>query len=263
MENLNPKIKITASTSIVNFMNISNSYYDMIISIQNSAVNQSVTMKDTEGNDITEQPVVLTTSVKIILKDVKIGSILFSDTNSYNIIISYIVKREASGIPYIDFDYSTGNQNINSTRKIYDFYSYSSGSFNSTTFAASDFVPNGYIAHILGIFFEWSAGTTNSTTEIGLYLQVNSSAKSFLVGYTNMNITSGDTYACAIGESIATNTPASGTGYALSGLININNLILNSTSTFSFLNSVENVSIASSSHPLTVRYILEPIVNKV
>ena len=88
MENLNPKIKITASTSIINFMNISNSYYDMIISIQNSAVNQSVTMKDTEGNDITEQPVVLTTSVKIILKDVKIGSILFYDTTSYNIIIS-------------------------------------------------------------------------------------------------------------------------------------------------------------------------------
>ena len=263
MENLNPKIKITASTSIVNFMNISNSYYDMIISIQNSAVNQSVTMKDTEGNDITEQPVVLTTSVKIILKDVKIGSILFSDTNSYNIIISYIVKREASGIPYIDFDYSTGNQNINSTRKIYDFYSYSSGSFNSTTFSASDFVPNGYIAHILGIFFEWSAGTTNSSTHIGLELNVNNLGNPYLIGYTTMDITGGDLYNCAIGESITSNTPIASSGIVLNGLLNINNLILNSSSSFIIWNSVESVSIAPSGTPLTIRYILEPIINGV
>ena len=271
MENLNPKIKITASTSIVNFMNISNSYYDMIISIQNSAVNQSVTMKDTEGNDITEQPVVLTTSVKIILKDVKIGSILFSDTNSYNIIISYIVKREASGIPYIDFDYSTGNQNINSTRKIYDFYSYSSGSFNSTTFAASDFVPNGYIAHILGIFFEWDAKTTNSTTNIGLGIYVNGVPNLYPVGYTTMNITSGDHYACSIGEDISSNSPGA---FALStsgiaggeifcGFVNIPNLQFVSTSTFSLLNSVEDVAINVTNTNLTVRYILEPVVNGV
>ena len=263
MENLNPKIKITASTSIVNFMNISNSYYDMIISIQNYAVNQSVTMKDTEGNDITEQPVVLTTSVKIILKDVKIGSILFSDTTSYNIIISYIVKREASGIPFIDFDYSTGNQNINSTRKIYDFYSYSSGSFNSTTFAASDFVPNGYIAHILGIFFGWIAGTTNSSTHIGLELNVNNLGNPYLIGYTTMDITDGDLYNCAIGESITSNTPIALSEISLNGLLNINNLILNSSSTFIIWNSVESVSIATSGIPLTIRYILEPIINGV
>ena len=260
---INPRVKTVSSTSSVDFRNTSGAYYDMIISVQNQAINQSINITDTEGNLITEQPVVLTTSVKIILKDVKIGSILFSDTNSYNIIISYIVKREASGIPYIDFDYSTGNQNINSTRKIYDFYSYSSGSFNSTTFTASDFVPNGYIAHILGIFFEWGAGTTNSSTHIGLELNVNNLGNPYLIGYTTMDITDGDLYNCAIGESITSNTPIASSGIVLNGLLNINNLILNSSSSFIIWNSVESVSIAPSGTPLTIRYILEPIINGV
>ena len=260
---INPRVKTVSSTSSVDFRNTYGAFYDMIISVQNQAIDQSINITDTEGNLITEQPVVLTTSVKIILKDVKIGSILFSDTNSYNIIISYIVKREASGIPYIDFDYSTGNQNINSIRKIYDFYSYSSGSFNSTTFAASDFVPNGYIAHILGIFFEWSAGTTNSSTHIGLELNVNNLGNQYLIGYTTMDITDGDLYNCAIGESITSNTPIASSGIVLNGLLNINNLILNSSSSFIIWNSVESVSIAPSGTPLTIRYILEPIINGV
>ena len=154
-----------------------------------------------------------------------------------------------------------GEVAVTGTAYIYGYYEYSSGNFNSTTFAASDFVPNGYFAHILGIFFGWAAGTTNSATKIGLILQVNP-VNSFIVGYTTMDIASGSYYACAIGESIASNTPIAGVSNSLNGMLNINNLILNSSSTFSLLNSVESPSIASSTPIMTVRYILEPIITK-
>ena len=104
----NPKVKTVSSTSTVTFRNTQGSYYDMIISIQNQTINQSISITDTEGNNVTENPIVLTVPAKVILKDVQVGSITFSDSNSYNVIISYIVKTTASGIPYIDVDYQNG-----------------------------------------------------------------------------------------------------------------------------------------------------------
>ena len=105
---INPRVKTVSSTSSVDFRNTSGAFYDMIISIQNQTINQSITILDTEGNEITEQPIVLTVPAKVILKDVKIGSISFSDSNSYSVIISYVVKESSSGIPYIDIDYQNG-----------------------------------------------------------------------------------------------------------------------------------------------------------
>ena len=104
----NPKVKTVSSTSTVTFRNTQGSYYDMIISIQNQTINQSITITDTEGNNVTENPIVLTVPAKVILKDVQVGTITFSDSNSYNVIISYIVKTTVSGIPYIDIDYQSG-----------------------------------------------------------------------------------------------------------------------------------------------------------
>ena len=104
----NPKVKTVNSTSTVTFRNTSGSYYDMIISVQNQTIDQSINITDTEGNLVTENPIVLTVPAKVILKDVQVGTITFSDSNSYSIIISYLVKESASGIPYIDVDYQNG-----------------------------------------------------------------------------------------------------------------------------------------------------------
>ncbi len=108
------KIKTTASTSNVIFTNTERGFYDMIISIQNSLVNQTINIYDTEGNLVTEDPIPLNQSAKIIIKDVKIGKISFSDPNSYLIVISYTVKVTASGIPYIDIDYASANTVLSS-----------------------------------------------------------------------------------------------------------------------------------------------------
>ncbi|MHB8303967.1 MAG: hypothetical protein ACYDC6_14230 [Acidobacteriaceae bacterium] len=135
------KIKTVASTSKVDFQNISHSYYDMIISIQSSTINQTITMVDTEGINITEQPIVLTRSLKIIMKDQKIGSISFSDPNSYTIIISYSIKREAAGIPFIDFDYSTANTSVSHTAHLLAFNAATSGTANEITQLVAPLTP--------------------------------------------------------------------------------------------------------------------------
>ena len=104
----NPKVKTVNSTSTVTFRNTSGSDYDMIISVQNQTIDQSISITDTQGNLITEHPIVLTVPAKVIVKDVQVGTITFSDTNSYSIIISYLVKESANGIPYMDIDYQNG-----------------------------------------------------------------------------------------------------------------------------------------------------------
>jgi hypothetical protein len=131
------KIKTVSSTSKVDFQNISNSYYDMIISIQYSPVNQSINFVDTEGNQINDQPIVLTQSCKIILKDIQLGSISFSDPYIYSILISYSVKRESQGIPYIDFDFATAN--VNSLSRFFAFYGKTSATAN-TNLPLVDFI---------------------------------------------------------------------------------------------------------------------------
>ena len=77
----NPKVKTVNSTSTVTFRNTSGSYYDMIISVQNQTIDQSINITDTQGNLITENPIVLTVPAKVILKDVQVGTISFSDAN--------------------------------------------------------------------------------------------------------------------------------------------------------------------------------------
>ena len=104
----NPKVKTVNSTSTVTFRTTSGSFYDMIISVQNQTISQSISITDTQGNLITENPIVLTVPAKVILKDVQVGTITFSDANSYSIIISYLVKESANGIPYVDIDYQNG-----------------------------------------------------------------------------------------------------------------------------------------------------------
>lgn len=112
---ISPKVKTVASTSSVTFRNTSDSYYDMIISIQNQTITQSISITDTEGNSVTENPIVLSVPAKIILKDVKIGTISFSDENVYNVIISYIIKDTIAGIPYVDIDYQNGYTYVQET----------------------------------------------------------------------------------------------------------------------------------------------------
>ena len=192
MSSLTTKIKTTPSTSTVTFTNISGSYYDMIISIQSTTINQTISMKDTEGNDITEQPIILTRSVKIILKDQKIGSMSFSDANSYTIIISYSVKREASGIPYIDFDYSTANtyNQIVNNPNIYV------NSFKSQTVLTP--VPQGKMWKIKSISLSFEASTTATYV---LFIIMQPPSQTFLVpvvtnviSYSTLAVTSSDTY---------------------------------------------------------------------
>ena len=105
---MNPRVKTVSSTSSITFRNTSGSYYDMIISVQNQTIDQSISITDTEGNLVTENPIVLSVPAKVILKDVKVGEITFSDSNVYNVIISYVVKETATGIPYVDIDYQNG-----------------------------------------------------------------------------------------------------------------------------------------------------------
>lgn len=152
------KVKTVSSTSDVDFRNTSNGYYDMIIMIQNTLVSQTINITDVEGNLITEQPMILTNSGKIIIKDIKIGSISFSDTNSYNIIISYIIKSEPSGIPYIDIDYSTGN--ISVADSALSLKSVSSSFVNSILYSLP--VPSGKIWKIRSIAMEYKASVTQT-----------------------------------------------------------------------------------------------------
>jgi hypothetical protein len=153
MENV--KIKSVSSTGTVDFRNTSKSYYDMIIMIQNSVVNQTITIKDTQGNEITEQPINIVKSAKIILKDIKIGSITFADSNTYSVVISYSVKLESSGIPYIDIDYQTGYQTTSQ---------YSVPIVLNTSFPVNAYLsigpPKGQAWKIKYITMSWTAGAT-------------------------------------------------------------------------------------------------------
>lgn len=195
---LTTKIKTVNSTSTVTFTNISGSYYDMIINIQSTTINQSIIIKDTEGNDITEQPIVLTRSVKIILKDQKIGYISFADTNSYTIIISYSVKREASGIPYIDFDYSTSNvysQNIKKPATYQQTFT------KDTTITP---IPSGKMWKIKSIAMAFKSSTTETNyiaisiippnNFVGPSTDLVTATNVYTILFDGVSVTSGDIY---------------------------------------------------------------------
>ena len=193
MNMLNPKVKSVDSTSTVTFRNTAGSFYDMIISVQNQTINQSITILDTEGNLITENPIVLTVPAKVILKDVKIGSITFSDTNIYNVVVSYITKDTASGIPYVDIDYQNGYiyaQETGIPKAI-------STSFTNSTYSVSP--PSGKKWILRNIMMTWeAAATVNDFPQVqivpsGLDLTLVETT-AYNLFYDSLAVTAGDSY---------------------------------------------------------------------
>ena len=200
----NPKVKTVSSTSTVTFRNTQGSYYDMIISVQNQTINQTISITDTEGNTITEDNIILTVPAKVILKDVQVGTITFSDSNSYNVIISYIVKTTASGIPYIDVDYQNG-------------YTYSQETGTPTVLTKTftgDVVttispPSGKKWILRSLTLTWTAAATvTDYPQIQIY-PTNSIASKFQDGVLNLyfdgiSVTAGDMYALDLSKYVQT-----------------------------------------------------------
>ena len=186
---INPRVKTVSSTSSVDFRNTSGAYYDMIISVQNQTIDQSINITDTEGNLITEQPIVLTVPAKVILKDCKVGTLSFSDSNAYNIIISYIVKDVSSGIPYVDIDYQNGY-----------IYSQETGEPSVQSFTGNDFTmspPAGKKWILRSILMEWTAAATQSDypqVEIIPTAAYTYRGMALNLYYNDLSVTEGDNY---------------------------------------------------------------------
>lgn len=201
---INPRVKTVSSTSNVDFRNTSNGYYDMIIMVQNTLVSQSINITDTEGNSITEEPIVLNNSAKIILKDIKIGSISFSDTNSYNIIISYTVKTELSGIPYIDIDYSTGNIEVSGTTTKLSTYQ---NTFTALSITENP-VPPGKLWKIKSIAMQFVASATATykfkIANIPPTNITNSNFAAYSIFDVSVDVTEGDIYSILLSEYATT-----------------------------------------------------------
>ena len=186
----NPKVKTVNSTSTVTFRNTSGSHYDMIISVQNQTISQSINITDTQGNLITENPIVLTVPAKVILKDVQVGTITFSDANSYSIIISYLVKESANGIPYVDIDYQNGyiyTQETGAPSEI-------SASFTASSGHAL-IPPTGKKWILRSLVITWQAAATQTD-----YPEVQIYAHETIAGvlnlyYGSLSVTAGDNYA--------------------------------------------------------------------
>lgn len=202
---LSTKIKTVNSTSTVTFTNISGSFYDMIIMIQSISINQTIVMKDTEGNDITENPLYVNQSCKIVCKDIKIGSISFLDPSVYNIFISYTVKRISSSDPYIDIDYATAF----SLPALSSYFSSNmvSDVTVSSTFEISNLLPAllpGLKYRITQIGFSFTASSTASYAW-NVYVHIESSGTAFDAYYysASQSLTSGTLYTLLLGENLA------------------------------------------------------------
>jgi hypothetical protein len=194
------KIKVADSTSTVNFNNTSHAYYDMIITIQNVPISQSVSIYDVEGNIINDKPLTFNYPVKIILKDVPLGSISFQDVNVYSVILSYVIKSQPKGIPYIDFIIETSIHPpipINSSYYT-EFTSDISIDF-STLLANAGITDENSIISIQSIGYSYTSSTTGTYTN---YLQVNSSTTSITIDNFNSSVTSGDGYSFTFNSSI-------------------------------------------------------------
>ena len=205
---INPRVKTVSSTSSVDFRNTSGAFYDMIISIQNQTIDQSLTITDTEGNLITEQPITLTVPAKVILKDVKVGTLSFSDTNSYNIIISYIVKETVSGIPYVDIDYQNGYIYSQETGEP----SVQSFTGSQKTFSISP--PSGKKWILRSIIMEWTAAATQTDypqVEIipsSLADDAGYKATVLNLAFIDLSVTAGDDYAVDLAEYVQSRSSA-------------------------------------------------------
>jgi hypothetical protein len=194
------KIKVTDSTSIVPFNNTSNAFYDMIITIQNISISQTISIYDVEGNLINDKPLYFDYPVKIIIKDVPIGSISFEDVNVYDVILSYVIKSQPEGIPYIDFITETS---IHPPIPVNSFY--------NTTFTSSIFIDfstllenagvtniNSVIS-IQSIYYFYTASATGS---YGNLLQVNYPDGLITIDNFSSSVTSGETYDFTFNSSI-------------------------------------------------------------
>ena len=196
---INPRVKTVSSTSSVDFRNTSGAFYDMIISVQNQTIDQSINITDTEGNLITEQPIVLAVPAKVILKDVKVGTLSFSDSNAYNIIISYIVKDVSSGIPYVDIDYQNGYTYSQETGEP-DVATYEgTGSFTISP-------PSGKKWILRSLILEWTAAATQTDYP---QIQIIPSATGILhkssilnLAFIVLSVTEGDAYAVDLAEYV-------------------------------------------------------------
>jgi hypothetical protein len=197
----NPKVKTVSSTATVTFRNTSGSYYDMIISVQNQTISQSISITDTQGNLITENPIVLTVPAKVILKDVQVGTISFSDSNSYSIIISYLVKESANGIPYVDIDYQNGY-----------IYTQETGAPTETTvsFTASGghaFIPPTGKKWILrSLVISWQAAATQTDYPTVQIYPEKTIAGVLNLYYGSLSVTAGDDYALDLSRYVQSRT---------------------------------------------------------
>ena len=214
---INPRVKTTGSTSTVTFRNTSGSYYDMILLVLNNSVNQSITITDTEGNLITENPIVVTVPAKVILKDIQVGQITFSDSNSYNVVISYVVKETASGIPYVDIDYETGYTYVQTvgTPKVY---------FEATNSGNSGYdisPPSGKKWLIHSIVMYWEAAATQ-TDIAGVQIEATSTGSelatpwynyALFAYYQSISVTASDKYIVSLGEYLQSMSDTSISGY--------------------------------------------------
>lgn len=214
---INPRVKTTGSTSTVTFRNTSGSYYDMILLVLNNSVNQSITITDTEGNLITENPIVVTVPAKVILKDIQVGQITFSDSNSYNVVISYVVKETASGIPYVDIDYETGYTYVQTvgTPKVY---------FEATNSGNSGYdisPPSGKKWLIHSIVMYWEAAATQ-TDIAGVQIEATSTGSelatpwynyALFAYYQSISVTASDKYIVSLGEYLQSMSDTSISSY--------------------------------------------------
>ena len=192
----NPKVKTVNSTSTVTFRNTSGSFYDMIISVQNQTIDQSISITDTQGNLITENPIVLTVPAKVILKDVQVGTITFSDVNSYSIIISYLVKESANGIPYVDVDYQNGY-----------IYTQETGAPVTETQTGDliGFSPPANKKWILrSIMITWTAAATQTDNIEVSIIPTGLSGPGLDLLYTALSVTAGDNYSVDLAKYVQT-----------------------------------------------------------
>jgi len=210
------KIKVTPSTSTVNFNNTSHAYYDMIITIQNISISQAINIYDVEGNIINDKPLTFNYPIKIILKNVALGSISFSDINVYDVILSYVIKSNSEGIPYIDFDNETSVHPVTSTGAVYIPENGFTGNItiDYSTLLANANITNPYsLILIQSIYYSYTSSTTGTYTNmIGIVYSLQSgSIYSFepsgedisaLIDSFNTSVTSGDLYAVNLSQSI-------------------------------------------------------------
>jgi hypothetical protein len=194
------KIKVTNSTSTVDFNNTSHAFYDMIITIQNVSVSQTVNIYDVEGNLINDQPLAFYYPIKIVLKDVPLGSITFEDVNVYNVILSYVIKSNPDGISYIDFINETS---VHPSVSIHSGYqeTFTGGTFieYSTLLANAGVSDTNSVILIKSIYYYYTASTSGTyVNEVSVPEGLNQK----IIDYFSVPVTSGDSYTISINQSV-------------------------------------------------------------